>query len=974
MDAAPPPLREKRRAGEADGGGERARVGDVEASMAMNTVALREAGGGARIGDVEHTANVTFMRLPDEIIALILELVLRDIGDEGGVASTDVKRWLQLSGVDTRLRRIMKQLVKGDMTADVESYKDDDALRNFFDVVGSFKRANALQVFARAMHMYPRVRDQILLQAAEFLSEYSLTVGSVWTRKTSLMIACEYEFPSLVGFLLGQATARDSARAKALDDMRRMNPGAIVPRQSSLVRRMLRARDNDGQTVFMKAVHERSSANLRLLIASAKKAFGDGAADLLNVPDKNGSTPVIRAVDKRNIESVRLLIENGADVTVKTADGSTLLHDIQILIDLDAVNMIIRSLGELERRRFVNQKDGRGNTALGYVISFGSSGSDSYADVAGALLSAGADTNVLHEVDFGRSVSRVSILAMACLYHGSTIVAQLLDARADVNMVTDGGSLMDTPLIAAVFGKGVDIIKKLLASPNIDVNKPGLTGVTPLEVACMTNKADIVQLLIEARAEVNKVNKKDGETPLHSVVKQDNGDRRIFEMLLSAGARLDVANAKGMTPLMAASKKAKFDMVKLIVEKLKTTYGPEKLKAELVRRSSGPASKTASGWALSDDPSLAKVKIAKFLLDETIIDEAEDELWEVWRKNYQFALELACQLEPGSEREDLILNFWDYTPVSFALLLLAQNRPNVAELKRLVDDLDTNVDATDEDGNTALHFLATSRSTTVELVKVLTDAEANLEIQNIDEDTPLHIVLADGAEAVAKFLVTEGAVLDLADAQGMTPLMLASQNVKFGLVKLIVEELKTTYAPGRLKAELVRESSGPASKTAIGWALDGDHSLATIKIAKFLLDETIIDEADGELWEVWRKNYQNALHFACGSEPGSEREDLILNFTEYMTGHHDLLLLSQNRPDVAELQHLVDLGADVNFADMGGDTALHNLAEDPSTTVEMVKALIDAGAGTDIVNEDGKRAYDIAVETGLGIGILRLLQ
>jgi ankyrin repeat protein len=309
----------------------------------------------------------------------------------------------------------------------------------------------------------------------------------------------------------------------------------------------------------------------------------------------------------------------------------------------------------------------------------------------------------------------------------------------------------------------------------------------------------------------------------------------------------------------------------------------------------------------------------------------------------------------------------------YALLRLAGNRPDFEELQHLVD-MFTNVDETDMDGDTALHILAKSRSTTVEMVKVLLDAEADTEIQNNDEKTPLHIALADGAEAVAKFLVTEGAVLDLADAEGMTPLMIASQKANFDLVKRIVEKMKTMYGPGRLKAELVRESSGPASKTAIGWALDGDHSLATIKIAKFLLDETIIDEADGELWEVWRKNYQNALHFACGSEPGSEREDLILNFTEYMTGHHDLLLLSQNRPDVAELQHLVDLGADVNFADMGGDTALHNLAEDPSTTVEMVKALIDAGAGTDIVNEDGKRAYDIAVETGLGIGILRLLQ
>ena len=211
---------------------------------------------------------------------------------------------------------------------------------------------------------------------------------------------------------------------------------------------------------------------------------------------------------------------------------------------------------------------------------------------------------------------------------------------------------MNTPLIAAVFGEDVNIIKKLLASPNIDVNKPGLQGVTPLYNACITGRADIVQLLIEARADVNKANK-DGRTPLDRVVSQDDGDRRIFEMLLSAGARLDVADAKGMTPLMVASEQANFDMVKMIVEKLKTTYGPEKLKAELVRRSSGPNPKTASGWALSGGPigpipSLTAIKIAKFLLDETTIDETEDELYEVYHNNYQHALELACGLEPGS--------------------------------------------------------------------------------------------------------------------------------------------------------------------------------------------------------------------------------------------------------------------------------------------------------------------------------------
>ena len=160
---------------------------------------------------------------------------------------------------------------------------------------------------------------------------------------------------------------------------------------------------------------------------------------MLNVADKDGSTPLIRAFDEGVIESAKLLIANGADVTVKKADGSTLLHNIEILGNLDAMNTIIGSLGVLERG-LRQSKGRRGNTALGYVINAGASGRDFRTDVVGALLSAGADPNVFHEIDFGRSVSRASILAMACYDRNLRFVTQLLDARADVNVVSEKGT------------------------------------------------------------------------------------------------------------------------------------------------------------------------------------------------------------------------------------------------------------------------------------------------------------------------------------------------------------------------------------------------------------------------------------------------------------------------------------------------------------------------------------------------------
>ena len=64
----------------------------------------------------------------------------------------------------------------------------------------------------------------------------------------------------------------------------------------------------------------------------------------------------------------------------------------------------------------------------------------------------------------------------------------------------------------------------------------------------------------------------------------------------------------------------------------------------------------------------------------------------------------------------------------------------------------------------------------------------------------------------------------------------------------------------------------------------------------------------------------------------------------------------------------------VNAVDKDRNTALHMLAQSENPTLEMVKLLTNHGAKTNIRNNDGKTALDIAKEKDFGEGIKRLLR
>ena len=70
---------------------------------------------------------------------------------------------------------------------------------------------------------------------------------------------------------------------------------------------------------------------------------------------------------------------------------------------------------------------------------------------------------------------------------------QIYNIQADVNKVNWRGV---SPLLAAAWASHTEIVRILLAQPDINIDKSNCYGHTPLYAACMENKVDVVKILL----------------------------------------------------------------------------------------------------------------------------------------------------------------------------------------------------------------------------------------------------------------------------------------------------------------------------------------------------------------------------------------------------------------------------------------------------------------------------------------------
>lgn len=138
----------------------------------------------------------------------------------------------------------------------------------------------------------------------------------------------------------------------------------------------------------------------------------------------------------------------------------------------------------------------------------------------------------------------------------------LIEAGADVNAKD---AINDSPYLYAGARGHLDILR-LTLSHGADLKSTNRYGGTALIPASERGHVETVRTLIEAGVDVNHVNNLGWTALIEAIILSDGGPRHqaIVKLLLDGGARIDVADKDGVTPLEHAKARGYGEIVAML--------------------------------------------------------------------------------------------------------------------------------------------------------------------------------------------------------------------------------------------------------------------------------------------------------------------------------------------------------------------------------------------------------------------------
>jgi ankyrin repeat protein len=401
---------------------------------------------------------------------------------------------------------------------------------------------------------------------------------------TALQWAAHWNDPEMADLLLRAGAEVRSVNRYGVSPLSE----AAAAGSGALVERLLKAgadpntlATKQGETVLMTAS--------RVGNIEAVKVLLDHGADADARENYRGQTALMWAAAEGHPDVLKLLIAHGADLNVRSFDRDTTAPKMEAGTPaspiarggLTALQFAARQ-GEMESARTlldagadINQKDSDGNTALALAIL------NTHYDLAQFLMDRSADVNIankdgrtalftavdVHDADWSPRPARKETdqrtsmdIIHALLAHGANVNGQLTAASPIMKLAQDPGDRSlgsgATPFMRAARSADLELMRLLLdkgANPKL-ANKDGLNALMLAAGVSWADKIrgtdaealEAVKFCLAQGLDVNAATDK-GDTALHGAA--GRGVNAIVKYLVENGAKMDVKNKQGFTPL-----------------------------------------------------------------------------------------------------------------------------------------------------------------------------------------------------------------------------------------------------------------------------------------------------------------------------------------------------------------------------------------------------------------------------------------
>ena len=269
---------------------------------------------------------------------------------------------------------------------------------------------------------------------------------------------------------------------------------------------------------------------------------------------------------------VRAALEQGADVNAAQGDGMTALHWAALRDDAEVVRMLLAAGADVNATTRLNghtplllaAEEGRA-VVLTPLLQAGADVNDRTTNGTSALMFAAGSGNLeavnillTHgaEVNASEFVMDLTPAAFAAEAGRATIILALAKHDADLNAPTKVVDVANLNMARAGAAFRDDNVRPDAPKPGIDrkysmqelVYAQG--GMTPLLLAARQGHLDAVEALLDSGADVNQVSGGDGTSPL--LIATINGRFDLAMVLLTRGADPTLTAESGVAPLYAA--------------------------------------------------------------------------------------------------------------------------------------------------------------------------------------------------------------------------------------------------------------------------------------------------------------------------------------------------------------------------------------------------------------------------------------